>query len=31
MVEQRVVREDMTGVEPNGQEIGELVIRGNVS
>jgi len=29
MVEQRVVREDMTGVEPNGQEIGELVIRGN--
>jgi fatty-acyl-CoA synthase len=29
MVEQRVVREDMTDVEPNGQEIGEIVIRGN--
>lgn len=29
MVEQRVVREDMTDVEPNGSEIGEMVIRGN--
>jgi fatty-acyl-CoA synthase len=30
MVEQRVVREDMTDVEANGEEIGEIVIRGNV-
>src|SRR5205807_2509625 len=29
MVEQRVVRDDMTDVEPNGREIGEIVIRGN--
>ena len=29
MVEQRVVREDMNDVEPNGEEIGEIVIRGN--
>ena len=29
MVEQRVVREDMTDVEPNGKEVGELVLRGN--
>jgi fatty-acyl-CoA synthase len=29
MVEQRVVREDMTDVEPNGRELGEIVIRGN--
>jgi fatty-acyl-CoA synthase len=30
MVEQRVVRENMTDVEPNAQEVGEIVIRGNV-
>ena len=30
MVEQRVVREDMTDVEANGEEVGEIVIRGNV-
>lgn len=30
MVEQRVVRPDMTDVNPDGQEVGELVIRGNV-
>ena len=30
MVEQRVVREDMTDVRADGQEIGEIVIRGNV-
>lgn len=29
MVEQRVVRPDMTDVEPNGKEVGEVVIRGN--
>jgi fatty-acyl-CoA synthase len=29
MVEQRVVREDMTDVEPNAEEVGEIVIRGN--
>jgi len=29
MVEQRVVRDDMTDVEPNGKEVGEIVIRGN--
>ena len=29
MVEQRVVREDMEDVEPNGTEVGELIIRGN--
>jgi len=29
MMEQRVVREDMTDVEPNGHEVGELVLRGN--
>ena len=29
MVEQRVVRQDMTDVEPNGHEVGELVLRGN--
>ncbi len=29
MAEQRVVRDDMTDVEPNGMEIGEIVIRGN--
>jgi fatty-acyl-CoA synthase len=30
MVEQRVVREDMTEVQTNGEEVGEIVIRGNV-
>jgi fatty-acyl-CoA synthase len=29
MVEQRVVRADMSDVEPNGEEVGEVVIRGN--
>ena len=29
MVEQRVVRENMSDVEPDGKEIGEIVIRGN--
>ena len=29
MAEQRVVREDMSDVESNGEEIGEIVIRGN--
>jgi len=29
MVEQRVVNERMLDVEPNGQEVGEIVIRGN--
>ena len=29
MVEQRVVRECMSDVEPDGKEIGEIVIRGN--
>ena len=29
MVEQRVVGEDMVDVEPDGTEVGELVIRGN--
>jgi fatty-acyl-CoA synthase len=29
MVEQRVVRDDMSDVEPDGREVGELVIRGN--
>jgi fatty-acyl-CoA synthase len=29
MVEQRVVRDDMTDVEPDSREIGEIVIRGN--
>ncbi len=29
MVEQRVVRKNMSDVEPNGQEVGEIVIRGN--
>jgi fatty-acyl-CoA synthase len=30
MVEQRVVREDMADVQANGDEVGEIVIRGNV-
>src|SRR5205823_4934288 len=30
MVDQRVVREDMTDVQTNGDEVGEIVIRGNV-
>jgi fatty-acyl-CoA synthase len=30
MVEQRVVHEDMMDVEANGEEVGEIVIRGNV-
>ena len=30
MVEQRVVRENMTDVDPNGEDVGEIVIRGNV-
>jgi fatty-acyl-CoA synthase len=29
MAEQRVVREDMSDVESNGEEVGEIVIRGN--